>query len=77
MQSTGRLIMDSYISMHCPTVQWAGRLYMGVESRLSKCTMGWPVMYRGGVQAVWLYNRFVDSSQLYIGAAVRLCNGAG
>ena len=63
--------------MHRPAVQRAGRLYMGVESMLSECAMGWPVMHRGGVQAIRLYNGLVDSGQLYIGAAVRLCNGAG
>ena len=69
--------MDSYISMHRPAVQQAGRLYMGVESMLSECAMGWLVMHWGGVQAVRLYNGLVDSGRLYIGAAVRLCNGAG
>ena len=68
--------MDSYISVHRPAVQWTGRLYMGVESMLSECAMGWPVIHRGGVQAVRLYNGLVDSGRLYIGAAVRLCNGA-
>ena len=63
--------------MHRPAVQWAGRLYMGVESTLSECAMGWPVMHWGGVQAIWLYNGLVDYGRLYIGAAVRLCNRAG
>ena len=66
-----------HISMHCPTVQRAGRFYMGVESRLSECVMGWLIMHQGGVQAVQLYNGLVDSGQLYIRAAVQLCNGAG
>ena len=69
--------MDSYISVHRPDVQRTGWLHMGVESRLSECAMGWPVMHRGGVQAVRLCNGLVDSGRLYIGAAVRLCNGAG
>ena len=60
-----------------PAVQWAGRVCMGVESRLSGCAMGWQVMHWGEVQAVRLYNGLVDSGRLYIGPAVRLCNGAG
>ena len=33
--------MDSCTSGHCPEVQWAGRVYMGVESRLSGSVVQW------------------------------------
>ena len=58
-------------------MQWAGRVCMGAESRLSSCAMGWQVKHWGEVQAVRLYNGLVDSGRLYIGPAVWLCNGAG
>ena len=69
--------MDGYISVHHPAVQPAGRVCMEVESRLSDCAMRWPVMHRGRVLAVRLYNGLVDSGWLYMEATVRLCNGAG
>ena len=73
-----QLVDRSWTATYPCTVplQRAGQLYMGVESMLSKCAIGWPVMYQGGVEAVGLYNGLVDSGRLYIGAAVRLCNGA-
>ena len=39
-----------------PVVQWADRLYIGVEFRLSGCATGWLVIYRDRVQAVQLHN---------------------
>ena len=48
------------------------RLYIGVESRVSGCVTGWPVIHQGGVQAVRLHNGQIDPGWLYIEVESRL-----
>ena len=45
------------IVLGCSVVQWAGQFYIEIEFRLSRCALGWPVLYRDRVQAIWLCNR--------------------
>ena len=50
----------------CNGITDTGWLYIGAESRVSGCVTGWPVIHRGGVQAVRLRNWKIDPGRLYI-----------